>query len=65
MRAVLLKAAATALTIAATVASATFVNSHLKNPQAPLQPPVLTGPLTIGPSVQPSNVEPLTSTYAS
>ena len=76
MRVFLLKAAATVLTIVATVSSALYVTSHLKNPAAPLQPPVLTagdgssetalgGTLTLGPSVQPSDVEPMTSTYAS
>jgi len=42
MRVFLLKAAATVLTIGATVSSALYVTSHLKNPAAPLQPPVLT-----------------------
>ncbi|HKW68992.1 MAG TPA: hypothetical protein VJP81_00285 [Candidatus Dormibacteraeota bacterium] len=76
MRTILLKAAATVLTLGATVASALFVTSHLKNPAAPLQPPVLNagvgtnasalgGTLTVGPSVQASNQEPMTSTYAS
>jgi len=76
VRIFLLKATATALTMCTTVASALFVTSHLKNPAAPLQPPVLTagngssttalgGTLTVGPSVQPSNAEPMTSTYAS
>ena len=76
MRIFLLKTAATVLTMCTTVASAMFVTSHLKNPAAPLQPPVLTagtgsssaalgGTLTVGPSVQPSNAEPMTSTYAS
>lgn len=76
MRIFLLKAAATILTMGATVASALFVTSHLKNPSAPLQPPVLNagagtsattagGSLTVGPSVQASNQEPMTSTYAS
>src|SRR5213596_784120 len=76
MRVFLLKAAATVLTIGATVSSALYVTSHLKNPAAPLQPPVLTagdgssetalgGTLTLGPSVQPSDVEPMTSTYPS
>jgi hypothetical protein len=74
MRTVLLKAAATFLTIGATVASALFVTSHLKNPAAPLQPSVvnagststaLGGTLNVGPSVQASDVEPMTSTYAS
>lgn len=76
MRSFLLKAAATLLTVGATAASALFVTSHLKNPAAPLQPPVLNagagtsttalgGTLTVGPSVHASNQEPITSTYAS
>ena len=76
MRLLLIKAVATALTVAATVASALFVTAHLKNPTAPLQPAALNagsgasstavgGTLTVGPSVQPSNTEPMTSTYAS
>ena len=75
MRLFLLKAAATVLTVGATVASALYVTAHLKNPAAPLQPPVLAGngstvgalggQLTVGPSVHQSDVEPLTSTYAS
>jgi len=76
VRIFLLKATVTVLTMCTTVASALFVTSHLKNPAAQLQPPVLTaangssntaagGTLTIGPSVQPSNAEPMTSTYAS
>ena len=76
MRALLLKSAATVLTLGATAASALFVTSHLKNPAAPLQPAVvnagagtnttaLGGTLTIGPSVQPTSTPPVTSTYAS
>jgi len=76
MRAVILKAGATLLTIAATAISALYVTSHLKNPAAPLQPTVLStsggsslsapgGTLTLGPSVQPSTAKPVTSTYAS
>ena len=64
------------LTGAATLLSALYVTSHLKNPAAPLQPTVLSatgaatvsargGTLTLGPSIQPSNVQPVTSTYAS
>jgi hypothetical protein len=52
--------------------SAVFVTSHLKNPAAPLQPPVLSGGqtasaggVTVGPSVHSSDVQPVTSTYAS
>ena len=75
MRPLALKAAATLLTLGTTVASALFVTAHLKNPSAPLQPPVLSGTsasvntaggtLTVGPSVQPSDQQPMTSTYAS
>lgn len=76
MRAVLLKAGATVLTLATTALSAVYVTSHLKNPAAPLRPTVLSasrsttlsapgGTLTVGPSVQPSDVQPVTSTYAS
>ena len=76
MRTVLLKAGATLLTVAATALSALYVSSHLKNPAAPLQPTVLSasgatvlsapgGTLTVGPSVQPSSAQPVTSTYAS
>jgi len=71
MRVFLVKAVATALTIGATAASAVFVTSHLKNPSAPLQPAVLNASTTsvagvsIGPSVQPANQPPITSTYAS
>lgn len=74
MRAAALKAGATVLTVATTVLSALYVTSHLKNPAAPLQPTVLRsastvagsgGTLTLGPSVQPSGVQPVTSTYAS
>lgn len=76
MRSFVLKTGATVLTIGATVLSALYVTSHLKNPSAPLQPAVLNadkgssvsmlgGTLTVGPSVQPSDVQPVTSTYAS
>jgi len=76
VRIFVLKTAATVLTMCTTVASALYVTSHLKNPTAPLQPSVLTagngssnaalgGTLNVGPSVQPSNAEPMTSTYAS
>lgn len=76
MRSVILKAGATLLTVGATALSALYVTSHLKNAAAPLQPTVLSlsggttlsapgGTLTLGPSVQPSNAQPVTSTYAS
>ena len=53
------------MTIAATVAAALFVTSHIKNPEAPLQPAVLLDTVTVGPAVEPSDLEPVTSTYAS
>lgn len=73
MRSLLLKLGATCLTFAATAVSAAYVTSHLKNPNAPLQPAVLNpgpvqvlgGKLVVGPSVTPSPVQPATSTYAS
>jgi hypothetical protein len=69
VRAYILKAGATVLTIGATLASAFFVTSHLKNPSAPLQPIVLSsqsgGDLTLTPAVQQTAVAPMTSTYAS
>jgi hypothetical protein len=76
MRTVLLKAGATLLAIATTALSAVYVTSHLKNAAAPLRPTVLSagngttvsapgGTLTVGPSVQSSDVQPVTSTYAS
>lgn len=61
LRPVLLKAGATAITLGATLLSALYVTAHLKNPSAPLRPSVL----NISPSIQASNVQPVTSTYAS
>ena len=71
MRPGILKIAATLLTLGSTAASAVFVTSHLKNATAPLQPTVLTrtstfgGTVVVGPSVQPTTQDPITSTYAS
>ena len=76
LRPVLLKAAATALTLASTLASAVYVSAHLKNPAAPLHPSVLGAResasgasngavLVVGPPVQPSAEPPVASTYAS
>jgi hypothetical protein len=76
MRSVVLKAGATLLTVATTLLSAAYVTSHLKNAAAPLQPTVLSasgastvttpgGTITLGPSVQPTDLPPVTSTYAS
>jgi len=61
VRSLLLRAGATALTLATTVVSAAYVTAHLKNPSAPLHPSVL----TVAPSVRQSDVKPVTSTYAS
>jgi len=69
VRAFILKAGATLLTLGATLASALYVTSHLKNPDAPLQPIVLsslsTGNVNLTPGVQQAKVAPITSTYAS
>lgn len=69
MRSFILKAGATALTVVATLASAFYVTSHLKNAAAPLQPIVLSalpgGDVTLTPGVRPADVPPMTSTYAS
>jgi hypothetical protein len=71
LRPLALKAAATLLTLGATMISALFVTSHLKNSAAPLQPPVLSSSTGVGdvvvvaPSVQPTSASPITSTYAS
>lgn len=72
MRGFFLKTGTTVLTVGATVLSSLFVTSHMKNPSAPLQPPVINsgksanvGAVTIGPSVHSSDVQPVTSTYAS
>lgn len=76
MRIFLLKAVATVLTVGASALSAFYVTAHLKNPAAPLRPAVLSsgrastlsapgGSVTLGPSVQPGDVQPVTSTYAS
>ncbi len=75
MRALMLKIGTTLITLATTVSAAVYVNSHLKNPGAPLQPPVLAGRgfdvtlpgggLSLRPSVSESPVPAVTSTYAS
>ena len=61
LRPLLLKAGATVITLGATLLSALYVTAHLKNPSAPLQPSVL----SISASVQPADVQPVTTTYAS
>lgn len=71
MRSTLLKLGATVLTLGATVASTLYVTAHLKNPSAPLQPSVLASQqagavgVTITPGVRQTDVQPVTSTYAS
>jgi hypothetical protein len=70
MRTLLLKFGATVLTLGTTLASAMYVSAHLKNPSAPLQPTVLasqsgTTGVTITPGVRQTDVQPVTSTYAS
>jgi hypothetical protein len=77
VRTALLKVGATVLTLATTAGSALYVTAHLKNPGAPLRPSVLSasmgvsvgmpggGSLTLTPSVRPSDLPPVTSTYAS
>jgi len=78
MRAFVLKAVVTGITMVATVASALYVGTHLKNPSAPLHPPVIGpsgsgrtasqaagGRLSLTPSVRSSDVQAVTSTYAS
>jgi hypothetical protein len=76
-RSTLLKLGAVLITLGATVGSALYVTAHLKNPGAPLRPTVLSasvgatvdvpggGSLTLTPAVRPSDVQPVTSTYAS
>jgi hypothetical protein len=74
VRSFLLKTGATLLAVAATVLSSVYVTAHMKNPAAPLQPPVLDaskgatalgGTVTVSPSVQSGSAQPVTSTYAS
>ena len=77
MQTLLLKAAATALTLAAAAAAIVHVNGHLKTASAPLHPAVLgssagpavslggDGRLHLAPSVRSGSVAAVTSTYAS
>jgi hypothetical protein len=74
VHALLLKAAATALTIAAAAAAVSHVSGHLKSAGAPLHPAVLGGPgvavggdgrLHLTPSVRSGEVQAVTSTYSS
>jgi len=71
----LLKAAATALTLVAAAAAAAHVGGHVKNAAAPLHPGVLGAPpavsspsggsLKLSPAVRTSDVQTVTSTYVS
>ncbi|TMC11939.1 MAG: hypothetical protein E6J41_04305 [Chloroflexi bacterium] len=78
MHALLLKAAATALTIAAAAAAIVHVSGHLKTAAAPLHPAVVGGSaagagvglgsdgrLHLTPSVRSGSVQAVTSTYDS
>lgn len=72
MPALLLKMAATTLTVVASIASALYVSGHVKNGGAPLHPPVIGaavetqgGRLMITPKVNAGKVQAVTSTYAS
>jgi hypothetical protein len=76
VRALLLKAAATALTGVAAAAAVVHVNGHLKTAAAPLHPTVVGGTpaavsvgadgrLNLAPSVRTGDVTAVTSTYAS
>jgi hypothetical protein len=75
MRAFVLKGVVTGITMVATVVSALYVSAHVKNPAAPLRPSVVrgagaqsqaaSGKLSLTPSVRSSDVQPVTSTYAS
>jgi len=75
VRPLLLKAAATVLTVAAATAAAVHVGVHLKTSSAPLHPAVAGGGstvattaggrLTLTPSVRSGNAQAVTSTYAS
>jgi hypothetical protein len=73
--ALVLRGVVTGITLVATVVSAVYVGAHVKNPTAPLRPSVIRGPsalsqapggkLSLTPSVRSSDVQPVTSTYAS
>jgi hypothetical protein len=73
MRELMLKVAATAMTLVATVAAAVFVGGHVRNDSAPLHPPIMgaslsrgaSGDLTLTPSVRTGDAETVTSTYVS
>jgi hypothetical protein len=61
MRELGLKAGATVLTLAAALASALYVSSHVRKQSAPLHPPVV----TVSRAVTATDVAPVTATYVS
>ncbi len=73
MRSLVLKAAATALTLAAAAAAAVHVAGNLRTASAPLHPAVVGRPavttrdgrLSLSPSVRSADVQPVTSTHVS
>jgi hypothetical protein len=75
VHALLLKVAATALTLGAAVAAAVHVSGHVKDRSAPLQPAVVGTPavpdtsrggkLALSPGVRSGDARTVTSTYAS
>lgn len=75
MRGLLLKAAATVLTLGAAALSARHVTVHLRDPAAPLHPPIVQGgapvptgeggSLQLTPGVRTTDLPPATSTYVS
>lgn len=74
MHALVLKAAATLITLGTAAASAIYVSGHVKNVSAPLHPSVIgassesaaaSGRLHLTPSVNAREVQAVTSTHAS
>ncbi len=74
MQVLLIRAAATALTLVAAAGAALHVTVNVKSAAAPLHPPVVggatvsaatSGGLHLAPSVRSSDVQAVTSTYAS
>lgn len=68
MNALAMKLTATLLTAAGALGFAVYVGGHEHNPSAPLRPPVSArdqGTIGLGPSVRASDVQPVSSTYAS
>lgn len=68
MNALQMKLAASLLTLAGALGFAAYVGGHQHNPTAPLRPPVSAqdrGAIGLGPGIRASNVQPVSSTYAS